>query len=99
MLITTPGFSDLAPSIAKQLPKVVRMGMGTTVFRIRIEVIFRRCWNLITPHGRAGGPSAQCRAARFLCHVYNRMNDPSSHSYAPKRTFRKRGDTAKETEP
>jgi hypothetical protein len=27
----------------------------------------------------------QCRAARFLCHVYNRMRDPSSHSYAPTR--------------
>ena len=25
------------------------MAMGTTVFRIRIEVIFRLCWNLITP--------------------------------------------------
>jgi hypothetical protein len=25
--------------------------MGTTVFRIRIELIFRRCWNLITPFG------------------------------------------------
>jgi hypothetical protein len=25
------------------------MAMGTSVFRIRIELIFRRCWNLITP--------------------------------------------------
>jgi hypothetical protein len=25
------------------------MARGTTVFRIRIEVIFRQCWNLITP--------------------------------------------------
>jgi hypothetical protein len=25
------------------------MAMGTTVFRIRIELIFRRCWNLVTP--------------------------------------------------
>jgi hypothetical protein len=25
------------------------MAMGTTVFRIRIELIFRWCWNLITP--------------------------------------------------
>jgi hypothetical protein len=43
------GFWDLTPSIAKQLPKVVRMAVGTTVFRIRIDLIFRRCWNLVTP--------------------------------------------------
>jgi hypothetical protein len=36
-------FGDSTPSIAKQLPEVVRMAMGTTVFRIRIELIFRRC--------------------------------------------------------
>jgi hypothetical protein len=29
------------------------MAMGTSVFRIRIELIFRRCWNLITPWGRS----------------------------------------------
>jgi hypothetical protein len=49
----------LTPSIAKQLPKVVRMAVGTTVFRIRIELIFRRCWNLITP-------SRSCRERRGL---------------------------------
>jgi hypothetical protein len=25
------------------------MAMGASVFRIRIALIFRRCWNLITP--------------------------------------------------
>jgi len=31
--------------------------MGTTVFRIGIELIFRRCWNLITPsRSRRGSP-------------------------------------------
>ena len=31
------------------------MARGTTVFRIRIELIFRRCWNLVTPsRGRVG---------------------------------------------
>ena len=25
------------------------MAIGTSVFRIRIELIFRWCWNLITP--------------------------------------------------
>jgi hypothetical protein len=33
----------------KQLLKAVRMAMGTTVFRIRAELIFRRCCYLITP--------------------------------------------------
>jgi hypothetical protein len=42
-------FDDLTPSIAKQLPEVVGTAVGTTVFRIRIELIFRRCWNLVTP--------------------------------------------------
>ena len=32
------------------------MAMGTSVFRIRIELIFRRCWNLITPCGYPQGP-------------------------------------------
>jgi hypothetical protein len=27
-------------------------------------------------------------AVRFLCHVYNRMRDPSSDSYAPMHTSR-----------
>jgi hypothetical protein len=37
------------------------MAMGATVSRIRIELIFRRCWNLITPWGRhctVGGAGA-----------------------------------------
>ena len=29
------------------------------------------------------GATLQCPAARFLCHAYNWMPDPSSHSYAP----------------
>jgi hypothetical protein len=49
LLITTPVFGDLTPSITKQLPVVVRIAMGTTVFRIGIGLIFRRCVNLITP--------------------------------------------------
>jgi hypothetical protein len=28
------------------------MAMGTSVFRIRIELIFRRCWNLVTLSGQ-----------------------------------------------
>jgi hypothetical protein len=42
-------FGDLTPSITKQLSGAVRMARGTTVFRIRMRLIFRRCWNLITP--------------------------------------------------
>jgi hypothetical protein len=34
------------------------MAMGTTVFRIRIELIFPRCWNLVTL-------SRSCSAASF----------------------------------
>jgi hypothetical protein len=30
------------------------MAVGTSVFRIRIELIFRWCWKLITPWGRSG---------------------------------------------
>jgi hypothetical protein len=63
ILITTPGFDDLTPSIAKQLPGVVRMAMGTSVFRIRIELIFRRCWNLITPWGRSAQRRGESAAA------------------------------------
>ena len=47
ILITTPGFRLF--DALKQLPKVVRMAMGPTVFRIRIELNFRWCWNLVTP--------------------------------------------------
>jgi hypothetical protein len=37
------GFSVIDASITKQLPGAVRMAMGTSVFQIRIELIFRRC--------------------------------------------------------
>ncbi len=60
ILITTPVFGDLT-SLNEQLPEAVRMAMGATVSRIRIELIFHRCWNLITPcgqHGTAGGAGA-----------------------------------------
>ncbi len=39
------------------------MAMGTSVLQIRIELIFRRCWNLITPW-RSAGASRHCRACR-----------------------------------
>ena len=49
------------------------MAMGTSVFRIRIELIFRRCWNLITPCGypqglpplMSGGPRILGRGFRW----------------------------------
>jgi hypothetical protein len=41
ILITAPVFGDLT-SLNEQLPEVVRMAMGATVSRIRIELIFRR---------------------------------------------------------
>ena len=52
----------MTTSIAKQVPKVVRVAMGTTVSRIRIELIFRRCCNLITPSRSQGALRAQVRA-------------------------------------
>jgi hypothetical protein len=33
------------------------MAMGATVSRIRIELIFRRCWNLVTPSPALQGAS------------------------------------------
>jgi hypothetical protein len=42
----------------QQLPKAVRMAMGTTVFRIRTEPIFHRCGNLITPSRSCKGTAA-----------------------------------------
>jgi hypothetical protein len=57
-------FGDLTSSIAKQVPKVVRVAMGPTVFRIRIELIFRPCGNLITPSRSCWGLSARCWALR-----------------------------------
>ena len=35
------------------------MAMGATVSRIRIELIFRRCWNLITPCGSTAPQEAR----------------------------------------
>ena len=34
------------------------MAMGASVFRIRIDLIFRRCWNLVTPLGSERRKSA-----------------------------------------
>ncbi len=42
------------------------MAMGTSVFQIRIELIFRRCWNLITYHGGRGSPANVGRAANLM---------------------------------
>jgi hypothetical protein len=43
--------------------EVVWTATGTTVSRIRTDLIFRRCWNLITPACRAGLMAARARAA------------------------------------
>jgi hypothetical protein len=40
----------------KQLPGDVGMPVGTTVFRIRTELIFRQCWNPITLRARQAAP-------------------------------------------
>ena len=53
------GFSVIR--LTKQLPEAVRMAMGTSVFRIRIELIFRRCWNLITPWRSAAARSCHIK--------------------------------------
>jgi hypothetical protein len=50
--------------IAKQLLGEVRTAVGTTVFRIRTELIFRRCGNLITPSVSCRKVPRQCRARR-----------------------------------
>jgi hypothetical protein len=74
------GFS-VTPSIAKQLPGPVRMAMGTSVFRIRIELIFRRCWNPVTPWRSAGGVAGS--GPRL-----NPVNiDPKNGAAAQKRSF------------
>jgi hypothetical protein len=39
----------------RQLRGAVGMPIGATVFRIRTELIFIECWNLITPDGEADG--------------------------------------------
>ena len=59
ILITAPVFGDLT-SLNEQLPEVVRMAMGATVSRIRIELIFLRCWNLITPCGQHSTAGETC---------------------------------------
>jgi hypothetical protein len=41
------------------------MAMGTSVFRIRIELIFRLCWKLITPCGDPQRPPANVGRAAF----------------------------------
>ena len=47
------------------------MAVGTTVFRIRIELIFRRCWNLVTPsRSFSGFPPNIGRAAYLRLRTY-----------------------------
>jgi hypothetical protein len=41
--------------------------------------------------------SLYAEAARFLCHVYKRMRDPSSHSYARDVHFGVRVESLKDT--
>jgi hypothetical protein len=45
------------------------MAMGITVFRIRIELIFRRWWNLITPSRSCRG-SPPMLGAEAIADVY-----------------------------
>ena len=59
------GFCGLTP-FNRQLPEVVRIAMGATVFRIRTKLIFRRCCNLITPSRSCGEFSTKCRPCRYL---------------------------------
>src|SRR5882757_2341161 len=42
------------------------MAMGTTVFRIRMELIFRRCWNLVTPSRSCRGSAPNVGRAMYL---------------------------------
>ena len=42
------------------------MAMGTTVFRIRIELIFRQCWILITPSRSCRGSPLNVGRAAYL---------------------------------
>jgi hypothetical protein len=44
--------------------------MGTTVFRIRIEPIFRRCGNLITPSRSCWGALRPMLGAEAIADVY-----------------------------
>jgi hypothetical protein len=50
------------------------MARGTKVFRIRIELIFGRCWNPITPW-RSAGPRIRWRKLPAHC---SRQPDPAS---------------------
>jgi hypothetical protein len=53
------------------------MAVGASVFRIRIEMILRRCWNLVTPSRSAtsgdppcfmpGGPVSEPHWREFPC--------------------------------
>src|SRR5882757_11357165 len=65
ILIITPGFQRFDSFNHQQLPGAVRMA-GTSVFRIRIEKIFRRCWNLITPWRSTGAPLPTSGLSRHL---------------------------------
>jgi hypothetical protein len=49
------------------------MAMGTSVLQIRIELIFRRCWNLITPWRSARGfPANVGRVANLGPRIHRR---------------------------
>ena len=60
------------------------MAMGTTVFRIRIELIFRRCWNLITPSRSCRGSPPNVGRAAYLGHalVGGSRRQPASISFS-----------------
>jgi hypothetical protein len=50
-------FGDFTLSVTKQLRGAVRVAIGSNVLRIRIDLIFHRCWNLITPWRSARIPA------------------------------------------
>ena len=58
--------------------------MGTTVFRIRIELILRRCWNLITPLRPCRGSPPNVGRAVYLGHglVGGSRRQPASISFS-----------------
>jgi hypothetical protein len=62
------------------------MARGATVFRIRIELIFRRCWNLITPlraaQRRGESESAAPALAQIGRHMTAGKPDPARVSPA-----------------
>ena len=57
ILITNSGFS-----LADKLPGAAGIPIGTSVSRIRTELIFRQCWNLITLGAVAPGISVAANA-------------------------------------